>query len=130
MLDDRVLRHTPTLTRHHAPHRRLLYVACTRAQGLLYLTHATSRMVAGEQKQANVSPFIAEARRDAKVCVFAFVLRFIEADRIFVYKTRGVFSEELPALPAQDRTTICKVLGRPPPDDAEVRRRVAELYVY
>ena len=85
MLDDRVPRHTPTLTRHHAPHRRLLYVACTRAQGLLYLTHATSRMVAGEQKPTGISPFIAEARRDAKVCVFAFVLRSIEADRIFAY---------------------------------------------
>ncbi|TBU33526.1 P-loop containing nucleoside triphosphate hydrolase protein [Dichomitus squalens] len=87
--------------------RRLLYVACTRAQGLLYLTHATSRMIAGEQKPTDLSPFIAEVRGD--------------------HQTRGVFSEELPSLPGQDRTTICKVLGRPLPDETEVKRRVAEF---
>lgn len=54
--------------------RRLLYVACTRAQGLLYLTHATSRMVAGEQKPAELSPFIATVRSDAKVCASVCVL--------------------------------------------------------
>ncbi|PIL35658.1 hypothetical protein GSI_02388 [Ganoderma sinense ZZ0214-1] len=75
--------------------------------GLLYLTHATSRMVAGEQKPAELSPFIAAVRSDAK--------------------TRGVFSDELPALTLQDRTTICKVLNRPLPDEAEVKRRVAEF---
>ncbi|KAM5530408.1 hypothetical protein V8D89_015919 [Ganoderma adspersum] len=87
--------------------RRLLYVACTRAQGLLYLTHATSRMVAGEQKPAELSPFIAAVRSDAK--------------------TRGVFSDELPALTLQDRTTMCRVLNRPLPDEAEVKRRVTEF---
>lgn len=39
-------------------HRRLLYVACTRAQGLLYLSYSTSRMFAGETKSKELSEFI------------------------------------------------------------------------
>jgi hypothetical protein len=38
--------------------RRLLYVACTRAQCLLYLTHAESRMSCGTTKESRLSPFL------------------------------------------------------------------------
>ncbi|KXN84725.1 ATP-dependent DNA helicase PcrA, partial [Leucoagaricus sp. SymC.cos] len=38
--------------------RRLLYVACTRAQCLLYLLHAEKRKVAGETKNKVLSPFL------------------------------------------------------------------------
>ncbi|KAG9082540.1 hypothetical protein FRC07_014172, partial [Ceratobasidium sp. 392] len=37
--------------------RRLLYVACTRAQALLYLTHSSSRMVGGETRKTTLSEF-------------------------------------------------------------------------
>ena len=47
--------------------RRLLYVACTRAQGLLYLTHAAKRKVNGEQKTKEVSPFLAAVTKKNKV---------------------------------------------------------------
>ncbi|KAF7791687.1 hypothetical protein EIP86_002710 [Pleurotus ostreatoroseus] len=38
--------------------RRLLYVACTRAQGLLYMSHCVSRMAAGTVKQSSLSGFL------------------------------------------------------------------------
>lgn len=38
--------------------RRLLYVACTRAQGLLYLSHSRSRKIAGESKNVHLSEFV------------------------------------------------------------------------
>ncbi|KAG9030179.1 hypothetical protein FRB95_004272 [Tulasnella sp. JGI-2019a] len=38
--------------------RRLLYVACTRAQTLLYLTYAQSRMSGGETRSKELSEFI------------------------------------------------------------------------
>ncbi|KAI0714341.1 P-loop containing nucleoside triphosphate hydrolase protein [Cerioporus squamosus] len=86
---------------------RLLYVACTRAQGLLYLTHTTTRMMSGESKPQSVSRFIAAVRGDSK--------------------TRGTFSEELPSLTPQDRSTLSMVLNsRPLPIDAEVAQKVAE----
>ena len=47
--------------------RRLLYVACTRAQGMLYLTHTTTRMIAGESLPQEVSPFVAAVRSNPKV---------------------------------------------------------------
>ncbi|KAI0368645.1 UvrD-helicase-domain-containing protein [Pilatotrama ljubarskyi] len=86
--------------------RRLLYVACTRAQGLLYLTHTNSRMMCGEYKLQDVSPFIANLRTDEK--------------------TKDLLTSQLPSLPLQDRKTIATVIGRTLPDEAEVARRVAE----
>ncbi|KAG8988616.1 hypothetical protein FRB90_002650, partial [Tulasnella sp. 427] len=38
--------------------RRLLYVACTRAQGFLYLSHAESRMVGGNSTSKECSEFV------------------------------------------------------------------------
>lgn len=38
--------------------RRLLYVACTRAQSLLYLSHASKRKVAAETKSKELSEFV------------------------------------------------------------------------
>ncbi|KAI9057301.1 P-loop containing nucleoside triphosphate hydrolase protein [Trametes sanguinea] len=86
--------------------RRLLYVACTRAKGLLYLTHTTSRMMAGEFVPAYISEFISALQYDKK--------------------TKGLFTETLPPLPPQDRKTIADVIGRPLPEEAEVARRVSE----
>ncbi|KAG6817676.1 hypothetical protein H0H87_005434 [Tephrocybe sp. NHM501043] len=47
--------------------RRLLYVACTRAQGLLYITHAEERSIAGNKKGRAVSPFLSAVQRDNPV---------------------------------------------------------------
>ncbi|KAI0775289.1 UvrD-helicase-domain-containing protein [Trametes elegans] len=86
--------------------RRLLYVACTRAQGLLYLTHTTSRMMSGEYRPQNLSDFVATVRTDAR--------------------TKDLFTEALPTLSPVDRKIVASVIGRAIPDDAEVTRRVSE----
>jgi hypothetical protein len=48
---------------------RLLYVACTRAQGFLYLTHASSRMAGGETKKRSISTFVSALSKAARVCL-------------------------------------------------------------
>jgi hypothetical protein len=50
--------------------RRLLYVACTRAQCLLYLSHVEKRKVAGETKNKLLSPFLATIKQENQVRVF------------------------------------------------------------
>ena len=44
--------------------RRLLYVACTRAQSLLYLQHTTGRGIAGDNQPRELSPFISAVTAD------------------------------------------------------------------
>ncbi|KAI0326647.1 UvrD-helicase-domain-containing protein [Cubamyces sp. BRFM 1775] len=80
--------------------RRLLYVACTRAQGLLYLSHAASRMMSGEYKPKSISPFIGCLRSEEK--------------------TKDLMTDVLPKLPVEDRKTIATVIGRSLPQDDEV----------
>lgn len=43
--------------------RRLLYVACTRAQCLLYLSYTERRKIAGEAKNKTLSPFLTSIRQ-------------------------------------------------------------------
>ncbi|KAG6842332.1 hypothetical protein C0991_010621 [Blastosporella zonata] len=85
--------------------RRLLYVACTRAQGLLYLTYAETRSIAGNKKSRSVSPFISVVQWDNPT----------------------MFTELQPTFLPADRKVICDVLSRPLPDEAEVTRRIAEF---
>ncbi|EPQ52841.1 UvrD-helicase-domain-containing protein, partial [Gloeophyllum trabeum ATCC 11539] len=47
--------------------RRLLYVACTRAQNLLYLSHCNKRLVAGRQIDRKLSAFVASVIEEAPV---------------------------------------------------------------
>lgn len=47
--------------------RRLLYVACTRAQGLLYLSRVTRRKVAGEFKNKELSAFVSDVMNENSV---------------------------------------------------------------
>ncbi|KIK63032.1 hypothetical protein GYMLUDRAFT_41333 [Collybiopsis luxurians FD-317 M1] len=84
--------------------RRLLYVACTRAQSLLYLTHATSRKVAGETKAKELSTFVSSV---------------IKQDSTLFIDRPSICS-------LSDRMVICQVLNRPEPDEKEVQKRVAE----
>ncbi|KAF9507163.1 hypothetical protein BS47DRAFT_1304360 [Hydnum rufescens UP504] len=89
----------------HDEERRLLYVACTRAQGLLYLTHCQTRCTEG--KLSHVLPAIA-------------LLNFHE----IAFTSR---KDLLPVLPEGDTSLIFKILQRPMPDSQEVQRLVAEL---
>ncbi|KAF8518460.1 P-loop containing nucleoside triphosphate hydrolase protein [Gautieria morchelliformis] len=79
--------------------RRLLYVACTRAQGLLYLSHSTYRMTAGNLAKKDLSEFVSR-----------LPLR--------------LFSPTPPTLTAKDRLEIANILGR----DA-VNEEVAQLKI-
>ncbi|KAF9532506.1 P-loop containing nucleoside triphosphate hydrolase protein [Crepidotus variabilis] len=85
--------------------RRLLYVACTRAQSLLYLLYSSKRQVAGKAKDKGLSPFVS----------------------VPLEKNPGLFSQTVPQFRANDRAVICQVLSRELPDEAEIQRRVKEL---
>ncbi|KAI0028991.1 P-loop containing nucleoside triphosphate hydrolase protein [Vararia minispora EC-137] len=88
--------------------RRLLYVAATRAQGLLYMLHCGQRMSGGSQEARELSRFIKLPLKD----------------------DRRLMSPELPALNADSRAVLAAVLGRPEPDAAECETRMAELCVF
>lgn len=85
--------------------RRLLYVACTRAQGLLYLSHAAVRKVAGETKTKKLSEFVS----------------------VVTNQNPTLFTGSSLDFRRDDRMVICKVLDRPLPDEEEVYRRVTEF---
>ena len=53
--------------------RRLLYVACTRAQGLLYLIHAQRRNVAGRTINVDRSPFVEKVFQKYPVRLMMFI---------------------------------------------------------
>lgn len=53
--------------------RRLLYVACTRAQGLLYLSHAAVRKVAGETKTKKLSEFVSVVTNQNPVGIWSTI---------------------------------------------------------
>ncbi|KAJ4477215.1 P-loop containing nucleoside triphosphate hydrolase protein [Lentinula aciculospora] len=84
--------------------RRLLYVACTRAQSLLYLSYATQRKVAGETKTRDLSPFVSSVVR----------------------QNPPLFADSPSMLLDLDRKVICQVLKRSQPDPVQVTKHVAE----
>ncbi|KAJ7229193.1 P-loop containing nucleoside triphosphate hydrolase protein [Mycena pura] len=85
--------------------RRLLYVACTRAQSLLYLSHVSKRKFGGETKTKEISEFVATATREHST----------------------IFTSRTSQLPAAERDVISRVLRRPLAQEAEVTRRVTEF---
>ncbi|KAF8806984.1 UvrD-helicase-domain-containing protein [Phlegmacium glaucopus] len=85
--------------------RRLLYVASTRAQSLLYVLYSRKRQVAGQTKFKTLSEFISAVRE----------------------KDDGLFSYDVPQFSPDDRAVISHVLSRPFPDEEEVQRRILEL---
>ncbi|KAF5327158.1 hypothetical protein D9619_004893 [Psilocybe cf. subviscida] len=85
--------------------RRLLYVACTRAQSLLYILHSQKRQVAGRTQAKSLSSFVSEPQK----------------------KNAGLFSYNVPRFLPEDRAVVSKVLGRPLPNEAEIKRRLEEL---
>ncbi|KAH7884318.1 P-loop containing nucleoside triphosphate hydrolase protein [Phlebopus sp. FC_14] len=84
--------------------RRLLYVACTRAQTMLYLTHSLGRKTAGQMQGKDVSEFVSGLR-----------------DR-----NPPVFSIKPPILSQYDRKLIAMILGREArlPSEEDIRRRM------
>lgn len=50
--------------------RRLLYVACTRAKGLLYLTRCLKRTIAGNLMDRKTSQFVSHVEQIDEVRVF------------------------------------------------------------
>lgn len=87
--------------------RRLLYVACTRAKALLYLTRSTTRMVAGDQKTRGLSKFIQAIMENCAT-----------------QNKMPLFRQHVPHLELEDRAIICNVLQRPEPVESEVEGMV------
>ena len=114
-----------TLNAKFKDYRRLLYVACTRAKCLLYLSHATTRMISGEDKATSISRFMATVRSNPQVRI---EVRYSPRHLLTPVdsQTKGTFSEELPSLPRQDRVTMSQILNRELPDEADITRRVAD----
>lgn len=57
----------------HAFIRRLLYVACTRAQALLYVLFSKTRVIAGRTKEKKLSDFVSVVRRNNEVSSSLYV---------------------------------------------------------
>ncbi|KAF5367496.1 hypothetical protein D9758_003744 [Tetrapyrgos nigripes] len=87
--------------------RRLLYVACTRAQSLLYLSHASQRKVAGETKGKDLTTFISAITK----------------------QNNTLFTDQLAPFSSPERAIIANVLDRSVPAEADVAKSVAELQV-
>ncbi|KAK7061228.1 ATP-depentend DNA [Favolaschia claudopus] len=85
--------------------RRLLYVACTRAQSLLYLSHVTKRKVGGETKTRDLSEFVSAVTKEDS----------------------NMFTARVSQFAAIERAVVAQVLGRADAPEAEVARRVAEF---
>ncbi|KAL9714066.1 ATP-dependent DNA helicase srs2 [Leucoagaricus gongylophorus] len=81
--------------------RRLLYVACTRAQCLLYLSYTERRKIAGEAKNKTLSPFLTSIRQ-------------------------SLFTNTLPDLDFSQCRTISQILGRAEPPEEQVRFQIAQ----
>ncbi|KZT02552.1 UvrD-helicase-domain-containing protein [Laetiporus sulphureus 93-53] len=83
--------------------RRLLYVACTRAQCLLYVTHADRRMIAGKYQTKRMSRFLSTV---------------LENDP-------ELFTDEQGRFLGSDLEQLAQMLGREVPDKHEIERRMA-----
>ncbi|KAL0574734.1 ATP-dependent DNA helicase srs2 [Marasmius crinis-equi] len=84
--------------------RRLLYVACTRAQSLLYMSHASTRKVGGDVKPRDLSTFVESVTEI----------------------NPSLFTERLPVISRAEREVIARVLDRPDATEEEVRKSVDE----
>ncbi|EIW84369.1 P-loop containing nucleoside triphosphate hydrolase protein [Coniophora puteana RWD-64-598 SS2] len=87
--------------------RRLLYVACTRAQSLLYLSHSSSRKTAGQSQRKSVSDFVSAVRKQRS----------------------DLFSDEAPTLAAADRGLMAKILNRGDrvPSETDVQEKIRQF---
>ncbi|KAF7777665.1 hypothetical protein Agabi119p4_3737 [Agaricus bisporus var. burnettii] len=84
--------------------RRLLYVACTRAQCLLYLTRTMKRKVAAETKKKYISPFVLAVQKQSP----------------------ALFTDVPPGLDASQIHAMSHMLGRPEPDKEQIQKQIEE----
>ncbi|TKY87092.1 hypothetical protein EX895_003769 [Sporisorium graminicola] len=86
-----------------AEERRLLYVAMTRAECMLYLTHATARMQGGDTQDKMLSNFVASiaSKQDGGSCDAKKAIKFCtsrpEVDTDAVKTMAGVTGKALPS---------------------------------
>ncbi|TCD65239.1 hypothetical protein EIP91_002947 [Steccherinum ochraceum] len=82
--------------------RRLLYVACTRAQCYLTLTFCEKRFMAGVEQEKSISPFIS--------CLGQ--------------RQRTLFADTIPDITVDERELAAKVIGRTLPGEAEITQKI------
>lgn len=107
--------------------RRLLYVACTRAQGLLYLSHASKRRFGAETKTKEISEFVSVVLKENPVNIY-IIAYTCDAPHCWIV-IKAVFTPTLPEFSPLDRLEISRVLDRKPCLEVDVTRLVNELWV-
>ncbi|KAG0145759.1 hypothetical protein CROQUDRAFT_658266 [Cronartium quercuum f. sp. fusiforme G11] len=85
--------------------RRLLFVAMTRAQGLLYMTHCQQRMAGAESRDRSVSQFVS-----------SLTVENVKSKTLKDVK----FTQSPPKLGLKMRKELASILGRPLASDADV----------
>ncbi|KAG8816563.1 hypothetical protein FRC17_000283, partial [Serendipita sp. 399] len=83
--------------------RRLLYVACTRAQIMLYLTHANKRKLGGESKATDLSDYLKDVLKKGP---------------------KGTFADTRPTVGYKEFSVLCRVIERDAPDPKSVEEGV------
>ncbi|SJX61777.1 related to ATP-dependent DNA helicase [Sporisorium reilianum f. sp. reilianum] len=96
-----------------AEERRLLYVAMTRAECVLYLTHATARMMGGDTQDKMLSNFVSSV---------AFKQNGGSCDAKKAIK----FCTSRPEVDTDAVTTMAKVTGKALPNEAKIKEAIAE----
>ncbi|KAA1096075.1 hypothetical protein PGT21_004275 [Puccinia graminis f. sp. tritici] len=91
--------------------RRLLFVAMTRAQGLLYLTHSVERMQGAETRSQEVS---------------IFLKKLIKQSSDKGSPLDCIFTPKLPEVDSRLRQELSAVIGRPTAPDDVIKSRIEE----
>lgn len=105
-----------------AEERRLLYVAMTRAQGLLYLTHCRQRMARGEYIEKSLSTFLRPIVDRQLGGSYGGPSAYNAAKKL----TKVDFSTARPELDAAACAVLAKILDRPVPSSADIEAKVNE----
>ncbi|KAG8769836.1 hypothetical protein FRC15_004357, partial [Serendipita sp. 397] len=87
--------------------RRLLYVACTRAQILLYLTYANKRKLGGETKTTDLSEYLKVVLKKG---------------------SKSAFTHTKPTLAHKEFAVLSKVIERDAPDPKSVEEGIQSYY--
>ncbi|SPO21880.1 related to ATP-dependent DNA helicase [Ustilago trichophora] len=96
-----------------AEERRLLYVAMTRAESMLYLTHATARMQGNESQDKCLSNFVASvaSKQNGGSCDAKNAIKFCTSR---------------PELDTEAMKTVAKVTGKALPNEDKIKEAIAE----
>lgn len=105
-----------------AEERRLLYVAMTRAQGLLYLTHCRQRMARGNYIEKSLSMFLRPIVDRQLGGSYGGPSVHNAAKRL----TKVDFGAARPELDAAPCAVLAKILDRPVPSSADVEAKIKE----